>query len=142
MVEKQQPEDTSGVPEEPLTKEVRSFTFRRGADFHVIYANSVRFATAPWDFSLVFGQTIVDKIDDVYIEDKVTVTLSPQTAKAMADILNRNLADYERQFGEIRYTPIQASQSGQSENPQEPSPQSYELLTKRKITLEEDDKKA
>ena len=82
---------------------------RGSVEFRVVYANSVRFAAAPWDFSLVFGQTIVDQVDDLHIEDKITVTLSPQTARAMADILNKNLEDYERQFGEIRYTPIQPS---------------------------------
>jgi len=138
MVEKQQPEAIAGIPEESPTKEIRSFAFRRGADFHVIYANSVRFATAPWDFSLVFGQTIVDRIDDAYIEDKVTITLSPQTAKAVADILNRNLADYERQFGEIRYTPLQPSQNEQSEKPPPPAPP-HRPTTRRALRLDDQD---
>jgi hypothetical protein len=102
-----QPEETASPDEETIVRPMRGIPFRRGSEFRVVYANSVRFAAAPWDFSLVFGQTIVDVVDDLHIEDKVTVTLSPQTAKAMADILNKNLEDYERQFGEIHYAPIQ-----------------------------------
>ena len=104
-----QPEETSSPDEETIVRPMRGIPFRRGPEFRVVYANSVRFAAAPWDLSLVFGQTIVDQVDDLHIEDRVTVTLSPQTARAMADILNKNLEDYERQFGEIRYTPIQPS---------------------------------
>ena len=109
MAEGRQPEETSTADEEALMRPMHPLPYRRSAEFRVVYANSVRFATAPWDFSLVFGQTIVDQIDDLHIEDQVTISLSPQTAKAMADILNKNLADYERQFGEIRYTPIHPS---------------------------------
>jgi hypothetical protein len=113
MAEEQQPEEAPALREEIITRPRGEVPFKRSPDFRVIYANSVRFATAAWDFSLVFGQTIVDVLNDLHIEDKVTVTLSPQTAKAMADILNRNLADYEQQFGEIRYTPLQS----QTEDP-------------------------
>jgi hypothetical protein len=103
-----QPEETASPDEETIVRPMSGIPFKRGPEFRVVYANSVRFAAAPWDFSLVFGQTIVDVVDDLHIEDKVTVTLSPQTAKAMADILVKNLHDYEAQFGEIRYNPIQS----------------------------------
>jgi len=73
----------------------------------MVYANNAHFATSPWDLTLIFGQAIASDPQDVHLEQRVAVTLSPQTAKAVAEFLVRNVAAYEQQFGEIRYTPIQ-----------------------------------
>ena len=73
------------------------------------YANYVSFATSPWDVTIMFGRAVADNPTKPYIEQRLAVTVSPQTAKAMAEILLRNVQAYEQQYGEIRYTPLQPS---------------------------------
>jgi Protein of unknown function (DUF3467) len=104
-----QDEEPSTPIEETVQEPTRQLPFKRASDFRVVYANSVRLGVSPWDFSFIFGQNIIDILDDLHVEDRISVTLSPQTAKAMAEILNRHIEEYEQQFGEIRYRPIQPS---------------------------------
>src|SRR5262245_48872463 len=100
--------------QEAITKDIRAIPFRKAPDFTVIYANSVNFAASPWDLNLTFGQAITTDPNDFHVRQRVMVTLSPQAAKAMVHLLLEQLEAYERQFGEIRYTPIQPSSEGPS----------------------------
>jgi hypothetical protein len=81
--------------------------YRKSAEFVSVYANSVNFVTTPWDFELLFGQTVPENPSDIHIEVQVTVKVSPQMAKALVMTLGQNVQAYERQYGEIRYTPLQ-----------------------------------
>jgi hypothetical protein len=110
----QQPSELSFSEGEMRRKEVRDVPFRRSPNFLNLYADIVSFATSPWDFSLTFGLTVSDDPNDPHIENQVSIKLSPQTAKAMAAFLVRNIQNYERQFGEIRYAPLQQSSEGPS----------------------------
>ncbi len=75
---------------------------------------NVNFVTTPWDFALLFGQTRPENPENIHLELRVTVTLSPQMAKAVALTLMQNVHNYEQQFGEIRNTPL-------PQKPEEPS---------------------
>ena len=61
-----------------------------------------------WDFFLVFGTINQTSQDSVAIHNFQGIFLSPQQAKALANVLNQNVNQYEATFGEIRLEPKQA----------------------------------
>jgi len=54
-----------------------------------------------WDFFLVFGTIQQQSEAQVEIRNFQGIYLSPQQAKALANVLNHNLAQYEQSFGTI-----------------------------------------
>ena len=75
-------------------------------DYRETYANSVQVRVNLWDFFLMFG-TIQQTVPEIVnIQNFQGVYLSPQQAKALANLLNQNIAQYESAFGEIRLEPI------------------------------------
>jgi hypothetical protein len=90
-----------------ITKQLGYLSVVRSEEFVEVYANYVSCATSPWDLTIMFGRSVADNPDNPRLEQRASVSLSPQTAKAMAHMLLRNLQSYEQQYGEIRYMPIQ-----------------------------------
>ncbi len=74
-------------------------------DYRESYSNSVQVRVNLWDFFLMFGTISQTVPDTVNITNFQGVYLSPQQAKALANLLNQNLAQYESTFGEIRLEP-------------------------------------
>jgi hypothetical protein len=78
---------------------------QQSASYRESYANSVQVRMSLWDFFLSFGtvqQTVPEKVT---IEHFQGIYLSPQQAKALANILSQNVAQYEATFGEIPLEP-------------------------------------
>lgn len=73
------------------------------------YANSVQVRVSLWDFFLSFGTINQTAPDAVAIQNFQGIFLSPQQAKALANVLNQNLSQYEAAFGEIRLDPKQGA---------------------------------
>jgi Protein of unknown function (DUF3467) len=73
---------------------------RKAADFRSLYANSAQVRTSFYDVSLVFGE-ISPEGDSIECEEHVQIVMSPQHAKVMLQILDRNLRTYEERFGVI-----------------------------------------
>ena len=78
-------------------------------DYREAYANSVQVRVSLWDFFLLFGTVTQSSPDSVSIQNYQGVFLSPQQAKALANVLNQNVSQYEATFGEIRLEPKPAS---------------------------------
>ena len=78
-------------------------------DYREAYANSVQVRMSLWDFFMVFGTINQTSQDSVAIHNFQGIFLSPQQAKALANVLNQNVSQYEATFGEIRLEPKQAS---------------------------------
>ncbi|HEY7334694.1 MAG TPA: DUF3467 domain-containing protein [Bryobacteraceae bacterium] len=95
------------TPQQPPTKIQLSNT----ADYREAYANSVQVRVSLWDFYLLFGTINQTAPDAVSISNFQGVFLSPQQAKALANVLNQNVTQYETTFGEIKLEP-QAQQAG------------------------------
>ncbi|HTP85948.1 MAG TPA: DUF3467 domain-containing protein [Bryobacteraceae bacterium] len=72
------------------------------ADYREGYANSVQVRVNLWDFFLMFGTINQTAADQVSIANFQGVYLSPQQAKALSNLLQQNLKQYEAAFGEIR----------------------------------------
>lgn len=74
-------------------------------DYREKYANSVQMRVSLWDFFLLFGTINQTAPDAVTIQNFQGVYLSPPQAKALFNLLQQNLTQYEAAFGEIRLEP-------------------------------------
>ncbi len=74
-------------------------------DYRESYANSVQVRVNLWDFFLMFGRVNQTAPDNVSILNFQGVYLSPQQAKALLNVLQQNVSQYETAFGEIRLEP-------------------------------------
>ena len=81
-------------------------TYREG------YANSVQIRVNLWDFLLLFGTVMQNAADSVTIQNFQGIFLSPQQAKAMLNVLQQNVTQYETAFGEIKLEPQQQQAGG------------------------------
>jgi hypothetical protein len=71
-------------------------------DYRENYANSVQMRVSLWDFFLLFGTIHQTSPDTVTIQNFQGIFLSPPQAKALSNVLQQNLKQYEAAFGEIR----------------------------------------
>jgi hypothetical protein len=69
------------------------------------YANSVQIRVNLWDFLLLFGLVNQTAPDLVNIQNFQGIYLSPQQAKALLNVLQQNVSQYEAAFGEIKLEP-------------------------------------
>jgi hypothetical protein len=92
----------SMTPQPPKIQLSNSAQYREG------YANSVQIRINLWDFFLVFGIVNQTAPDQVSIENFQGVYLSPQQAKALLNVLQQNVSQYENTFGEIKLEPHSA----------------------------------
>ncbi len=74
-------------------------------DYREDYANSVQVRVNLWDFFLMFGRVTQTAPDNVAIQNFQGIFLSPQQAKALLNVLQQNLSQYESAFGEIKLEP-------------------------------------
>ena len=87
----------------------------RNATLH--YANHVEIRATPTDFQFVFSHLTVERPDKnadpkyVDIQDPVFLSVSPQLAKKLMDILPGTVNGYEELFGEINMPPVSVEQN-------------------------------
>jgi len=74
-------------------------------DYRESYANSVQVRVNLWDFFLLFGRVNQTAPDSVAIQNFQGIYISPQQAKALFNVLQQNITQYEAAFGEIRLEP-------------------------------------
>jgi flagellar protein FlaG len=75
------------------------------ADYRENYANSVQVRVNLWDFFLMFGRVNQTAPVSVAIQNFQGIYVSPQQAKALLNVLQQNVTQYESAFGEIRLEP-------------------------------------
>jgi hypothetical protein len=88
----------SMTPGQPQPK----FQLATTPDYRESYANSVQMRVNLWDFFLMFGTVNQTAPDTVTIQNFQGIYLSPPQAKALSNVLQQNLKQYEAAFGEIR----------------------------------------
>ncbi len=86
-------------PAQPNIKISQDSTYREN------YANSVQIRVNVWDFFLVFGTLQQQSATEVEVTNFQGIYLSPQQAKALLAILEQNMVNYEKTFGEIKLDP-------------------------------------
>jgi flagellar protein FlaG len=89
----------SQPPQQPKIHLINAPDYREG------YANSVQIRVNLWDFFLLFGLVNQTAPDNVNIHNFQGVYLSPQQAKALLNVLQQNVSQYESAFGEIKLEP-------------------------------------
>ena len=77
----------------------------RSPDYRESYANSVQIRVNLWDFFLMFGNINQTSQENVQIHNFQGIYISPQQAKALLNVLQQNVSQYEAAFGEIRLEP-------------------------------------
>ncbi len=82
-----------------------NITLKNSNDYRDSYSNSVQIRVSVWDFFLIFGTLQQHSPSEVEITNFQGVYLSPQQAKALLTILQQNVANYEKTFGEIKLDP-------------------------------------
>ena len=76
----------------------------RATNFASYYVNNTSITGTPWDIALMLGR-IVDIQDGApIVEQFAQVYMSPQHAKAVAELLTKQLAHYEATHGVIPST--------------------------------------
>lgn len=83
-------------PPQPTVRLVNTPDYRDG------YANSVQVRVSVWDFLLIFGRLQAQTTTEVQVNNFQGIYLSPQQAKALMSILEQNIVQYEKTFGEIK----------------------------------------
>jgi len=86
-------------PQQPKIQLISAPEYREG------YANSVQIRVNLWDFLLLFGLVNQTSQDTVSIHNFQGVYVSPQQAKALLNVLQQNVTQYEAAFGEIKLEP-------------------------------------
>jgi len=74
-------------------------------DYRENYANSVQIRVNLWDFFLMFGRVNQTSPENVAIHNFQGIYVSPQQAKALLNVLQQNVQQYESAFGEIKLEP-------------------------------------
>jgi hypothetical protein len=92
--------------------EPHSVTVTKAENYRNSYANSVQVRMSVWDFYLVFGTMHRDSQEEVQIDNFQGIYLSPQQAKALRNVLDHNLAQYEQTFGQLALEPQFAPPGG------------------------------
>ena len=87
------------IPTQPNVSLVNSPEYRES------YSNSVQIRVNVWDFFLVFGTLQQQSETQVDIRNFQGIYLSPQQAKALLMIMQQNVENYEKAFGEIKLDP-------------------------------------
>ena len=70
-----------------------------------VYANNVGLRTALFDFTMDFGLIVEADEERLVIKDVVTLIMSPQHAKAFAEVLTQHVEGYEEKFGPLPRIP-------------------------------------
>ena len=93
--------------QQPRIQLVNSPEYREG------YANSVQIRVNLWDFFFLFGLVNQTTPDNVSIHNFQGIYVSPQQAKALLNVLQQNVSQYEATFGEIKLEPQKAGETVQ-----------------------------
>ena len=88
-----------------MTPQPPKIHLTNAADYREDYANSVQIRVNLWDFFLLFGKVNQTAPDQVSIQNFQGIYVSPQQAKALLNVLQQNVTQYETAFGEIRLEP-------------------------------------
>jgi hypothetical protein len=88
-----------------MTPSQPRIVLEKSPDYREGYANSVQIRVNLWDFFLMFGQINQTSQESVHIQSFQGIYVSPQQAKALLNLLQQNVGQYESAFGEIRLEP-------------------------------------
>lgn len=86
-----------------LRAQQRAVRFTRPADYPTAYANNAQVTMSNWDFRIDFGEVVSADDKEIVIQQRIGVVMSPQHTKALAQVLTKNVEEYEKSFGELKW---------------------------------------
>jgi hypothetical protein len=75
----------------------RNVTINRATDYGIMYSDTTRMSMSAYDIKVTFSVNESLPNNDVLITEMVTIALTPQHAKDLAESLTRNVERYERE---------------------------------------------
>ena len=99
------------INEEEELMSINRLPVKKAQDFIRLYATVFSISSTPLDLALQVGQPIVDNREDAHVEQRATITMSWQAAKTLAALVDLNVKNYEKQFGEIQLGTLQPPSS-------------------------------
>jgi hypothetical protein len=85
---------------------VAEMEHRHAPNFSFVYTNIVSLSLNFFDCQVIFGQILSTDPKSMHIEDRVSVTMSIEHAKALAKGLNDTVEQYEKVHGPVRTAPL------------------------------------
>ncbi|MGZ4868117.1 MAG: DUF3467 domain-containing protein [Candidatus Angelobacter sp.] len=94
-------------PQSPETQfaTVRHVTYTLDPQYRTVYTNNASMSLTAFDVQFIFGEMVDSEGENVTVEKKVKIAMSPQHAKILTALMVRNIQQYEKQFGTINLTP-------------------------------------
>jgi hypothetical protein len=80
------------------------FRIGKSADHMLIYADGVRIITGGYDMKFVFSTNEVGPDGKTYITEHLTLVLTPQHVKDLAEKMTEQAAKYEEDFMPLNFT--------------------------------------
>lgn len=77
----------------------------RTADFVSKYSNSLNVEVSFNEFKFFFGEILEATEEKLKVEEYISVVVTPEEARSIADLLVKQLKLYESMFGPIRKPP-------------------------------------
>lgn len=71
--------------------------------FPSLYCNSATMIVTTWDFRLLFSEVVPGAAGTIVHVPRASVVMSPAHLKAFLAIANKNLAQYEKANGEVKW---------------------------------------
>jgi hypothetical protein len=95
----------NNLPQDSPEQEPPAAKLGQVSDAPILYVNTTRIASSFFDIQLHFGESIQTSSLEELTRARVIVVMTPEHAKAFADLLMKTLDDYEVQFGKLRRLP-------------------------------------
>ena len=73
----------------------------KSESYAIVYCNSTKMSISPWDVRITVGALVESGVSEMVNEDRLTLVMSPQHAKAVLDSLATTVRLYEESFGTI-----------------------------------------
>jgi Protein of unknown function (DUF3467) len=93
------------LPQDPPEQEQLDAKMGQVSDAPILYVNTTRIASSFFDIQMHFGESIQTSSLEELTRARVIVVMTPEHARAFADLLTKTLDDYEVQFGKLRRLP-------------------------------------
>ena len=93
------------LPQDAPEQETLAAKMGQISEVPLLYVNTTRIASSFFDIQMHFGDSIQTSNLEELTRARVIVVMTPEHAKAFADLLIKTLDDYEVQFGKLRRLP-------------------------------------
>lgn len=94
----------SDAKSDTTSEKKRTLSVQRSSDYSIVYSDAVRTSLGPYDLKMTFSINELLPDEDVLITEIVTVVLTPQHAKVLAETLTRNVERYEKEIMPLETT--------------------------------------